>query len=121
MSENTELVDKSLEILKDRLKGEDIGIDNIMKIVKLSMEVVEVTALKGVEQKNLCVLLVRRVVEDAPITDDKEKLLLDMIDSGILGNTIDLVVAATKGELGLNDVLTVAAGCCASFFKKTAK
>jgi ribonucleotide reductase alpha subunit len=44
MSENTELVDKSLEILKDRLKGEDIGIDNIMKIVKLSMEVVEVTA-----------------------------------------------------------------------------
>ena len=84
------------------------------------MEVVEVTELKGVEQKNLCVKIIRRIVEDAPITDNKEKLLMDMIDSGILSNTIELVVQASKGGLEINDIAAVV-GCCASFLKTKKK
>jgi len=57
-------------------------------------------------------------VVDAPISDDKEKLLLDLIDNGILANTIELVVDATKGEIDVNNVTQVAAGCCATFLKK---
>ena len=48
---------------------------------------------------------------------NKEKLLLDMIDSGILSDTVELVVDATKGELDVNAMVKVAAGCCATFLK----
>lgn len=121
MSENTELMDKSLEILKNKLEGVEIIPDNIAKIVKIAMEIVEVTELKGVEQKDLCIKLIRCVIVDAPITDDKEKLLIDLIDSGILSSTIDLVVMAAKGGLEINDIAAAAVGCCASFLKTKKK
>ena len=76
------------------------------------MEVVELTQLKGEAQRALAVRLVRRAVEDAPVSDDKEKLLLDMIDNGILDNTIDLVVAATQGQIDINTAITCATACC---------
>ena len=58
---------------------------------------------------------------DAPITDEKEKLLLDLCDEGILGNTIDMIVAASKGELDINTAAKVATGCCISILKRTKK
>ena len=42
-------------------------------------------------------------------------ILLDMIDQGILANTIELVVAASKGNLDINAVVAVASGCCKLF------
>ena len=62
--------------------------------------------------------LVRKVVKDAPITDDREKLLLDIIDEGIIGNVIDLVISATKGELNVNAVEEAAVGCCLAMLKR---
>ncbi len=70
---------------------------------------------KGPAQRNLAIKLVRQIVVDAPISDEKEKLLLDMIDQGILANTIELVVAASNGKLDINTVVAVATGCCKLF------
>ena len=81
------------------------------------MEIVEATNLKGVEQKNLVEKLVRKVVKDAPITDEKEKLLLDMIDEGVVGDVVDLVVAATNGEVNVNAAEQAAVGCCLAILK----
>ena len=81
------------------------------------MEVAEDTELKGEDQKKLAIKLVREVVVEAPITDEKEKLLLDLIDQGVLGNTVELIVQASKGELDINAAVAVAK-CCLSFSKK---
>ena len=99
--------------LKTKLVGVEVSVENFMVIVRFSMEVVEVTQLKGSVQKELAVSLVRTVVVEAPISDNKEKLLLDMIDQGVLGNTVDLVVDASRGKLDVNTVIKVATGCCA--------
>ena len=40
-----------------------------------------------------------------------------MLDEGIVGDVIDLVVSATKGELDINSVEKVATGCCLAFLK----
>ena len=109
--------DNCMEKLKSKLVGGEVSVENFMVIVRLAMEVVEVTKLKGKEQKDLVIRLVRTVVVEAPISDDKEKLLLDMIDNGVLGNTVDLVVDASKGKLDINNLVQVASGCC-SLFKK---
>ena len=78
----------------------------------MAMELVEASQVKGEEQKRLVTEVVRKIVVDAPISDDKEKLLLDMIDQGVVGNVIELVVSATKGEINVNAAKKAAAGCC---------
>jgi len=111
--------DTSLRKLNNELASRGIVITSktITTVIQISMEIVEATALKGEEQKKLVEKLVKKVVKDSPITDEKEKLLLAMIDEGIVGNVIDLVISATKGELDVNIVEKVATGCCLAILK----
>jgi hypothetical protein len=101
--------------LNEKIGDMEINAQTIITVTKFSMEVVEATKLKGAAQKELAISLVRQVIVEAPISDEKEKLLLDMIDQGILANTIELVVAASKGNLDINMVVAVATGCCKLF------
>lgn len=118
--EETEFT-KSLADLKERLSGNEISVGNMMTIVRFSMEVVELTKLKGEEQRELAIKLIRQVIVDAPISDDKEKLLLDMIDQNVVASTIDLVVAASRGQLEINQVTEVVTKCCGFTFTKLLK
>jgi hypothetical protein len=111
-SENVSDFDKALDSLKNKLKNVEINISNIMIVVKFAMEVVEMTKLKGEEQKDLAVKLIKTIVVDAPISDSKEKLILDMIEGGVVDATIDLVVAASRGQLNVNVVGEAATTCC---------
>ena len=111
--------DTSLKKLNSALasRGIEITSKTITTVIKISMEIVEATNLKGVEQKKLVEKLVRKVVKDAPIADEKEKLLLDMIDEGVVGDVVDLVVAATNGEVNVNAAEKAAVGCCLAILK----
>jgi len=74
----------------------------IVLLLQFAMEAVEASMLHGLEKKNAVVLLVRKLVMDAPMDDSIETLLLEMIDDGIMGHIIDITVAASKGKLHLN-------------------
>lgn len=115
------IFESSLKKLKERIGNMDVNAETIVTVLKFAMEVVEATQLKGEAQKTLVEKLVRQVVIDAPISDDKEKLLLDMIHNGIVGNMADLVVSATKGEVNVNSAVKVASTCCMSFMKRRKK
>lgn len=104
--------------LKKKITNLEITPQSIIKILQYSMEIVELSEAKGDEQKKLVEKLVKQVVIDAPISDLKEKLLLDMIEEGILGDMASLVVSATKGELNINAMAEVAGVCCKSCFGK---
>ena len=103
-----------LEQVSSELKKNNIDVtpDTITSVITMAMELVEASQVKGEEQKRLVTEVVRKIVVDAPISDDKEKLLLDMIDQGVVGNVIELVVSATKGEINVNAAKKAAAGCC---------
>ena len=111
--------DTSLKKLNEKLESRNIEITvtTITTVIKICMEIAEATKLKGKEQKVLVGRLVKKVVKDAPISDEKEKLLLDMIEEGVVGDVIDLVVSATKGELDINAVEKAAVGCCLALLK----
>lgn len=104
------------EELKKKTANLEITPQNVIKVLRFAMEIVEASEAKGEEQKKLVEKLVKQVVVDAPISDDKEKLLLNMIDEGILGDMATLVVSATKGELNINAMAEVAGVCCKSCF-----
>ena len=105
----------SLSDLKSRLGVTQVTAQTIMFVVKYAMEVVEGVDMKGSEQREFALQLVRKVIIDAPITDEKEKLCLDMLDSGAIGQTMDLVIDATKGHLNINSVISTAEACCFTF------
>ena len=93
---------------------------NIINVLRFAMELVEASSAKGEEQKT-CWKTCKASSVDAPITDTKEKMLLDMIDEGILGDMATLVVSATKGELNINVAVEVAGVCCKSCFGSVLK
>ena len=68
--------------------------------------------------KKLASKIIRKIIVDAPISDEKEKLCLDMVDEGIVENVIDLVVSASKGELNINAIGGTATACCSAFFNR---
>lgn len=110
-----------IELLNAKIEGIEINAENIIKVLRFAMEVVEATETKGEEQKDLAIDLLKQVIINAPIADEKEKLLLDMIDEGILADTIDLVVQASKGELDVNAAVEVAQGCATTCFGNAMK
>jgi len=115
MTDNSAQFTDSLKQLEGKIGDTEINAQTIMKVLKFSMEVVEATKVKGSDQKDLAIKLVRQIIVDAPISDEKEKLLLDMIDQGILANTIELIIDASNGDLDINAVIAVATGCCKLF------
>lgn len=111
--------DAALLKLQSTLKERNIEVSSktITQIVKIAMEIVEATKLKGKEQKVLVERIVRKIVNDSPLEESKKSIVISMLDEGIVGDVIDLVVSATKGELDINTVEEVATGCCLAFLK----
>ena len=111
--------DSALLKLQSTLKERNIEVSSktITQIVKIAMEIVEATKLKGIEQKVLVERIVRKIVNDSPLEESKKSIVISMLDEGIVGDVIDLVISATKGELDINTVEEVATGCCLAFLK----
>jgi hypothetical protein len=102
--------------LKEKIGDMEITPQTIINVLRFAMEVVEASSAKGEEQKVLVEKLVKQVVVEAPISDFKEKLMIDMIDEGILGDMTNIIVSASKGELNINAVASTAGVCCKSCF-----
>lgn len=111
--------DTALMKLQSTLKERNIDVSSktITQIVKIAMEIVEATKLKGSEQKALVEKIVRKIIVDSPLEESKKSIVISMLDEGIVGDVIELVVSATKGELDINSVEKVATGCCLAFLK----
>tara|TARA_Y100000590_G_C15447556_1_gene911385 strand:- start:476 stop:826 length:351 start_codon:yes stop_codon:yes gene_type:complete len=79
----------------------ELTTSTLVVFVKHAMEIVELSTLKGADQKKQVLTMIRKVVADSEDTDLKTTLLT-MVDNGTVESTIDMIVSATKGELGIN-------------------
>jgi len=111
--------DSALLKLNTTLKERNIEVSSktITQIIKIAMEIVEATKLKGKDQKALVEKIVKKIVKESPLEESKKSIVISMLDEGIVGDVIDLVVSATRGELDINTVEKVATGCCLAFLK----
>ena len=113
--------DDLLEKLNIKIGSLEITPQTVMTVVRFAMEVVELSELKGEEQKIMVLRLLKHVITVAPISDEKEALCLQMIEDGVVGNTIDIIVAATQGKLEINQIvenvvdIATNTGCCGLF------
>ena len=90
----------------------ELSTATLVVFVKHAMEIIELSTLKGHGQKKMVLSMIRKVVaDDGSVGTDLKGQLLAMVDNGTVGSTIDLIVAATRGELSINSIEKIATGC----------
>jgi hypothetical protein len=109
-NENESVYERTLIKLKVKASAIDIRTSTLHLIIKYVMELVEETQLKGIEQKEMAIKLIKAVIVDLTNGED-ERVLLQLLNDGTISNMIDLIVDATKGRLNINRILQVSSGC----------
>ena len=100
-----------LPLVKKLLEGTPINVQSIHLIIKTVIEVIEGSPIKGSEQKTLALKILRQLFIDFT-DDDIESTLINLLDSGAIGNIIDLVIDASKGKINVNKIIDTTATCC---------
>lgn len=116
---NDNLKRQLLEQLKTQLAKHEINMDTrtALECLRYSMEVVELSELKGIAQKEMAVELIKALLNETPMDESKKIIIQSLLDEDIFGDTIDIIVDATQGNVNVNQVQEVAKSCCFPFFK----
>ena len=88
----------------------------VMEVLKMAMEAVEGSPVKGAEQKDLAIKVVLEIASNAGLPEDQFTIIRALVDGGFVSDTIDLVIAASQGKLNINQVQEVAKGCFRTCF-----
>ena len=100
--------------VSDKLKEENIVISKltIITLMKIVMEIIEGEPVKGSTQKTLALEIMDDIVDNSPMDKDEKAICKTILDSGVLSDTIDMIIDATKGKLNINKTPEIAVGCC---------
>ena len=104
------IYEKILIKVKEKMSVMKLRSSTLHLIIKYVMEEIEESPVKGTEQKEMALKILRELVVDLTENED-EKVLTQLLDDGTISNMIDLIVDATKGKLNINMVAKVGAGC----------
>ena len=75
---------------------------SILYVLRITMECIEVHDLEGINKKDLAESVVKKLIDESKLDDQKKQFCIQLVDAGVMGQTMDLVVSATKGELNIN-------------------
>lgn len=96
-----ELIIQTLDIMVKEKLDLDSKAD-IVPILRIIMEAIEDKKLSGPQQKELAKMILQNVINKSSMKDEDKKICLELIDNGIIENTIDLISDASKGKLKIN-------------------
>lgn len=104
------IYDTTLETIKEKVSLITIRPSTLYLIIKHVMEEVEKTPVKGPEQKELALNLIKALIIDFTENDDEE-VLLYLLNDGTISNFMDLIVDVSKGKININKISKVSFGC----------
>ena len=97
---------------------------NLVPILRIVMEAIEEKEMSGPDQSKLANMVLRKLIDNSVMTDDNKKLSIEILENGLLENTMMLISDASKGKLKINkkqvktSILKGLLGCLKSFNKK---
>lgn len=100
----------TLEAIKEKVSVITIRPSTLYLIIKYVMEEVEKTPIKGPEQKEMALKLIKALIIDLTENEDEE-VLLNLLNDGTIGNLMDLIVDVSKGKININKISKVSIGC----------
>ncbi len=109
-------VNASKEITK-KMAETGITVKTLHILIKYVMEAAEQSPLKGKDQKQFALRLIKELIDNMPDSNSEKFVLLNLYESESISNTIELVVSASKGELNLNKVGSCIWSCIAGLTK----
>jgi hypothetical protein len=105
-----------LSRVKTRISQVNINVtpQTIMTIVRYIMEVVESSKLPGNEKKIAVNSLLRQIIKESDMYLEDKKICENLIDSGVVGDTIELIISASKGDININvkQAISIGGQCC---------
>lgn len=106
-----------LRNLKMRLinYGINIDISTVMKCVIHAMEVVEESNLKGNNKKLMVIILIKTLLDESTINNEKKEIIKTLLNEQLINNTIDLIVDATYLRFDINNAKHLTQTCCWKF------
>ena len=113
--DNELIFNDALKFLKRKAKNITITASTIHLLIKYVMEYIEGTPLKGVQQRDMSIRVLRALFVDFTEGED-ERVLLKLVDDGTISNLIDLIVDVSKGKLDINTVVDTTTGCANACF-----
>lgn len=112
--------DELFDKLEKRIAPLKLSPATLVSIIQSCIELVELSKKKGPEKKVLVVLMIETLIDDSELSNEDYNFMKELVKNGTLSDTIDLVISASRGKLGLNDldeVMETACSCCYSFYK----
>ena len=109
-----------LSTLRIKIKEIEINEKSIMNIVVFAMEIIEKNVItKNINKKEFALKIIQKVVEEATLPNTQTQLtLLLLLNSGIVSNTIDLLIDATHGNIDINKIQKSCWQCFFTCFSK---
>jgi hypothetical protein len=127
--ETTDIMETVYKSLKEQLLQKvesELNMEkDMIELIRIVMELIETTDIKGVTKKETALKLLRDIVNAVDIQQEIKESLLIFINGGIAENTIDMIIRASKNELNLNTVVEYLVdpetidekvGCCFTVF-----
>ena len=94
--------------VKAKLDKYDKRLVTLVDIIENVVEVVELTKLKGSSKKDLALELIRCCIEYVPDTRiDLREIIKNNLDNGLISDTINLIIKASKQELKINSIVEI--------------
>lgn len=105
-----DLVVKGLHEVKEKLGDIGIKSSTMHLVIKHVMETVENFPTTGSARRSLALRIIKDLVGELPESSEKN-FILETLNNGLVADTIDLIIAATRGNLAVNIVEDVALSC----------
>ena len=96
-----------------KIEGIEINAETIMTLLRYAMELVELSEIKGPQQKEMALKLLTLAIEDSCLDASHKETYLNMVKNGVMATTVDIIVDATKGKLAVNKTIKQAKGILA--------
>ena len=101
----------ALREVRGKLGDTVISPGSFMLLVRYVMEVVEGKPIKGKAQKDLALDILNLFIDESDFAEADKEMCRTLVTSGAAGDTIDLIVDATQGNINVNAAASVAVGC----------
>ena len=99
---DSETIANLINQLKETWKEKKITLETVHVVLKEGMELLEQFNCTGEKKKEYVITITRTLITELVENESDKNLLLELIDKKVLGNTIDLIVQASKGQLNIN-------------------
>jgi len=113
-------VHKGIEEVKKKLADIGIKSSTMHLVIKYVIEAVEKFPTTGPASKKLALRIIKDLVGELPDSSEKE-FILETLNNGLIADTIDLIISASKGDLAINvlqDVVFTCIPSCINYFRK---